>query len=173
MNEVVRAHRSEWCILVNNHRFKTPLGNPHPRLHTPSDNHNMIPPSVRRQCQFLIPCHPIRRSRGVLFSIFRLINGVNTRGRVSPTLKHRSQSPFPISRSIYVPPEFPTKPFKARRKMAQVIPQTRPLSEVEPDRSDLVISVEKRPRLVKKQASKRKEQKHLLPEPHSYEDVLG
>ena len=83
--------------------------------------------------------------------------------------------------------------------MAQVVPQTRPPPEVEPDRSDLLTSVEKKPRLEagvdrseeqpvaststvtaeqkpvnggkqsKKKASKKKKQKHL-PEPHSHED---
>ena len=83
--------------------------------------------------------------------MFRLINGVTVRVRISPTPKLRSQSPFlispPISRSIYVPPGFLTNPFKARRKMAQVVPQTRPLSEVEPDPGGFLTSVEKKPRL--------------------------
>ena len=138
--------------------------------------------------------------------MFRLINGVTVRGRIPPTPKHRSQSPSlispPISRSIYVPPGFLTKPFKTHRKMAQVVPQTRPLSEVEPDRSGLLTSVEKKPRLEvgverfeeqpvaststvaaeqkpvnggkqsEKKGSKRKKRKHLLPEPYSQEDVL-
>ena len=133
--------------------------------------------------------------------MFRLINGMTVRGRIAPTPKLRSQSPFfispPISRSIYVPPGFLTKPFKTQ--MAQVVPKTRPLSEVEPDRSGLLTSVEKKPRLEvgversegqpvastsavaakqrsvnggnqsKKKTSKRKK---LLPEPYSRDDVL-
>lgn len=87
----------------------------------------------------------------MLFFMFRLINGVTVRVRISPTPKLRSQSPFlispPISRSIYVPPGFLTKPFKARRKMARVVPQTRPLSEVELDPSGSPTSAEKKQRL--------------------------
>ena len=85
--------------------------------------------------------------------------------------------------------------------MAEVVPQTRPLSEVEADPGEILTSAEKKPRLdtqaersegqavaststagtitttakqkpAKKKSSKRKKQKNLPPEPYSHEDVL-
>jgi tRNA (uracil-5-)-methyltransferase len=86
--------------------------------------------------------------------------------------------------------------------MAEVVPQTRPLSEVEVDPGEISTSVEKKPRLdiemdrseeqavaststaaskqkpangekqPRKKASKKKKQKHLPPEPYSNDDVL-
>ena len=134
--------------------------------------------------------------------MFRFINGVTIRVwvRSSPNFRSPSSSPFLIppstSRSIYATPGFLTKAFKTRRKMAQVVPRARPLSEVETDPSGVLTSGEKKPRLErseeqpvaststtkqkpangekqsKKKASKKKRQKRLPPEPYSHEDVL-
>ena len=137
--------------------------------------------------------------------MLRLINGVTVCTRIRPTPKLRSPlSPFLISppalRSIYATPGFLTKAFKARRKMAEVVPQTRPLSEVEADPTETLTSVEKKPRLdveverseeqsipststakqkpanagkqPKQRASKKKKKKQLPPEPYSHDDVL-
>jgi len=87
--------------------------------------------------------------------MFRLINGATVRVpvRVCPTPKLRSpsSSPFlispPTSRSIYVTPGHLTPAFEARQNMAEVVPQTRPLSEVDADPSEVLTSVEKKPRL--------------------------
>ena len=84
--------------------------------------------------------------------------------------------------------------------MAEVVPQTRPLSEVEVDPSEILTSVGKKPRLdieaehpeeqavastsmakpkpanaekqSKQKALKKKKKKHLPPEPYSHDDVL-
>lgn len=87
--------------------------------------------------------------------MFRLINGVTVRIPVwvCPTPKLRSPSPSPFlispstSRSIYVTPGHLARAFKARQNMAEVVPQTRPLSEVDADPSEVLTSVEKRQRL--------------------------
>lgn len=140
--------------------------------------------------------------------MFRLINGVIVRVRVSPTPKLRSPSspPFLISpstfRSIHNTPGFLTGTFKTRWNMAEVVPQTRPLSEVDVDPSEVLTSVEKKPRFGieverseeqavaststaaatrqkpangQKQSKKRaskKKKKHIPPEPYSPDDVL-
>ena len=79
--------------------------------------------------------------------MFRLINGVTVRGRVSPTPKLRSQSPFlissPISRSIYVPLGFLTNPFEARGKMARVVPRRGCCPRLSRIVASLLTSVEK------------------------------
>jgi hypothetical protein len=140
--------------------------------------------------------------------MFRLINGVTARVRVCPTPKLRSSPSSPLlispstSRSIYSAPGFLTSAYKTRRRMAETVPQTRPLSEVEVDQSEVLSSVEKKPRLgveversegqtvaststatvkqkpanreklLGKRGSSKKKRKHLPPEPYSYDDVL-
>lgn len=139
--------------------------------------------------------------------MLRLISGVTVYARVCSTPKLRSfpSSPFlifpSISRSVYITPGYLTGAFKARRKMTEVIPQTRPLSEVEADPSEVMPSVGKKPRLdievepsgeqpvaststttkreparagkkSEKKASKKKKKKQLPPELYSHDDVL-
>ena len=85
--------------------------------------------------------------------MFRLISGVAVSGvRVRPTPKLRSSSSsllisLSASRSIHTTPGFLTRIFKARQKMTEVVPLTRPLSEVEVDLGEISTSVEKKPRL--------------------------
>lgn len=141
--------------------------------------------------------------------MFRLINGVTVAGvRVCPTPKLRSlpSSPFLVSpsasRSIYAIPGSLTRAFKTRQKMTEVIPQTRPLSQVEIDPGEILTSVEKKPRLdveteqavaststagaasrttkqkqangekQSKKKASKKKKKQLPPEPYSRDDVL-
>ena len=135
--------------------------------------------------------------------MLRLISGVTVCTRIRPTPRLRSSpSPHllshPAFRSIYSTPGSITKAFKARRKMAEALPQTRPLSEVEVDPGETLASVGKKPRLdteaerpeeqaststakqtpanavrqSKQRTSKKKKKKQLPPEPYSHEDVL-
>ena len=67
----------------------------------------------------------------------------NSEASTSVSLSHLSFHPA----LDICPSRILTKPFKTRRKMVQVVPRTQPLSEVEPDRNDLLISIEKKPRL--------------------------
>ena len=83
--------------------------------------------------------------------MFRLINGVTARVRICPTPKSRSPSPFlisnPTSRSIYIVPGHLTSTVRTPRNMPEVVPQTRPHSEVSEDPGEVLASTEKKPRL--------------------------
>lgn len=132
--------------------------------------------------------------------MFRLLqNGTVVRIRPASS---SSRSLISRSRSIQTAPGFLSELLKARRKMAKVVPQTRPLSETDLDPAQVATSAEKKPRTQMdvepseqqpvassstgatteqkqpnrktqpKKTSKRRKQKRLLPEPYSREDVV-
>lgn len=130
--------------------------------------------------------------------MFRLINGVTVIARVCPSRKPQPPSPFLISpstsRSIHIAPGYLARSIKTRRKMAQVLPKTRPRSEVEADPDKILPSVQKKPRLDveleenavpststatattvtrgQEPAKKKKKIRRRLPDPYSNADVL-
>lgn len=135
--------------------------------------------------------------------MFRFVNGITLRFGVRPTSSpSRSLISHSAPHLIHTTPGYLTGALKTRENMAKVVPQTRPLPEVDP--SQILTSAEKKQRLEvevgpseeqavastsarpattkqkqangetrsKKKASKKKKHKHLPPEPYSHDDVL-
>ena len=200
---VVRICKSEWCTFVNrvkeqNHTFKHPLG-------------TLIRDSISRVSEKNADSSILRRPSSSMSSDTTI-----TRDTFLHVPSHqRSDRPWPgfsnseASISISLSHLFshlaldirssriPNQPFRSAWENGSSGPQTRLLSEVEPDRSESPDICRERPkskvgaerfwesfdlhgcgygeteiceRGEENKASKRKKQKHLLPKPYSHED---